>query len=358
MRIFLFCFSIATFACMSQDRRLPPPLPDFPDYPAVTKPTTVTSGEVYFSSVTPGDYKWLILPTQPLPVTTVKAQLFLPSTASRDKPVPAMVIIHGSGGVLLSREIAYGKWMASHGIAGLVVNSYAARGVTDQTPYGLRVAIVSDADEVADAYSALKFLNQHQAINPNKIGVMGFSYGGMASRAALDKRIYQNLAAKVPAFALHLDYYGPCHFDLQTTITTGAPLFSLRGAEDKSNDLEACARIENNLRDAGSAIGSTIFPTAGHGWEMASARQFVATLNPAPCKQVLMDNGDWQVNGETIVVPPLPDRKQKYHFRLRLLGQMKQSCMSEGYIMGADKPTHALANILLEQYTQTYLLNK
>ncbi|WP_158769590.1 hypothetical protein [Paraglaciecola sp. L1A13] len=34
------------------------------------------------------------------------------------------------------------------------------------------------------------------------------------------------------------------------------------------------------------------------------------------------------------------------------------ACMSEGYIMGADKPTHALANILLEQYTQTYLLKK
>ncbi|WP_416305920.1 dienelactone hydrolase family protein [Neptunicella sp. SCSIO 80796] len=358
MRVFLLCLSLAGLTCMAQEQEQPPPLPELPSYPAATELTARSSGEVYFSSVTPGDYKWLVLPDQALPATTVKARLFLPADASAIKPVPAMIILHGSGGILPSREIAYGEWMASHGIAGLVVNSYAARGVTEDTPYALRVAIVSDADEVADAYSALKFLNQHPAINSKKIGVMGFSYGGMATRAALDNRIYQNLAANVAPFALHLDYYGPCHFDLQTIKTTGAPLFSLRGAQDKSNDLEACARVENRLRDAGSDIGSTIFPTAGHAWEMDSTKQFVATLNPAPCHQVLMKNGDWQLDGNTIAVPALTGRQQKYQFRLGLLGQMKQTCMSEGYIMGEDEQTHKLSNLLLSQYTTAYLLNE
>ncbi|MBU2877165.1 MULTISPECIES: dienelactone hydrolase family protein [Alteromonadaceae] len=357
MRVFLLCLAFVTFASLSQEKRQPPALPDFPDYPPVSEVTAQTNGDVYFSSVTPGDYKWLVLAEQNLAETTVKAQLFLPEGASASNPVPAMVIIHGSGGILPSREIAYGQWMADHGIAGLVVNSYGARGVTDETPYGLRVAIVSDADETADAYGALKFLNQHPAINPEKIGLMGFSYGGMATRAALDSRIHQNMAAKVLPFALHLDYYGPCHFDLQTAKTTGAPLFSLRGAEDKSNDLEACARLENRLRDAGSAIGSTIFPSAGHGWEMATPRQFIATLNPAPCNQVLLENGDWQIDGKTITVPDELSRQEKYLFRLGLLGQMKQSCMSEGYIMGQDKQTHGLSNLLLSQYTSAYLLN-
>lgn len=356
MRIILLCLSLAGFSCLAQQQQSPP-LPELPDYPAPTELNAHISGEVYFKSVTPGDYKWLILPEQILPATTVKAQLFLPAGASADKPVPAMVILHGSGGILESREIAYGEWMARNGIAGLVVDSYAARGVTEDTPYGLRVAIVSDADEVADAYNALKFLNQHPSINPAKIAVMGFSYGGMASRAALDNRIYQNLASDVMPFALHLDYYGPCHFDLQTTKTTGAPLFSLRGAEDQSNDLQACARIENQLRQAGSAIGSTIFPNAGHGWEMVTAKQFVATLNPAPCHQVLMRNGDWQLDGIVIPVPSVSSREQKYHFRLELLGQMKKSCMSQGYIMGQDKHVHELSNLLLAQYTASYLFN-
>ncbi|MDO6693696.1 dienelactone hydrolase family protein [Aliiglaciecola sp. 3_MG-2023] len=357
MRLFLLCLACVSFVGLSQEKRQPPPLPDFPDYPAISKVTENTHGEVYFSSVTPGDYKWLVLPEQTLATTTVKGQLFLPPGASADNPVPAMVILHGSGGILPSRELAYGQWMADHGIAGLVVNSYEARGVTEETPYGLRVAIVSDADETADAYSALTFLNQHPAINPEKIGLMGFSYGGMATRAALDSRIQQNMAPQVSPFALHLDYYGPCHFDLQTAKTTGAPLFSLRGAEDKSNDLEACARLENRLRDAGSAVGSTIFPSAGHGWEMATPRQFIATLNPAPCKQVLLENGDWQIDGTTIAVPAELSRQEQYHFRLGLLGQMQQSCMSEGYIMGQDKQTHSLSNLLLAQYTAAYLLN-
>ena len=357
MRITILCLLLVGLNCAAKEQRQPPPLPELPNYQSVTELNEESSGEVYFSSRTPGDYKWLILSDKTMSTTIVQAQLFLPEGASADKPVPAMVILHGSGGILPSREIAYGKWMASHGIAGLVVNSYGSRGVTEQTPYGLRVAIVSDADEVADGYSALNFLNQHPAIQANKIGLMGFSYGGMATRAALDKRIYQNLASKVLPFALHLDYYGPCHFDLQTTETTGAPLFSLRGAEDKSNDLEACARTENNLRAAGSAIGSTIFPEAGHGWEMAREKKFVDTLNPAPCHQVLTKEGDWNIDGEITQVPVMTSREDKYHFRLGLLGKMQRKCMSKGYIMGQDKQTHQLSNMLLEQYTHTYLLN-
>lgn len=355
MRITILCLFLFNLCCVAKEPKQFPPLPEWPDYPPATQLSAQSSGKVYFSSVTPGDYKWLILLNQELPDTMVQAQLFLPLGASADNPVPAMIILHGSGGILPSREIAYGKWMASHGIAGLVVNSYGARGVTEKTPYGLKVAIVSDADEVADAYSALKFINQHPAIKSTKIGLMGFSYGGMATIAALDKRIYQNMAPKVPAFALHLNYYGPCHFDLQTTKTTGAPLFSLRGGEDKSNDLEACARIENRLREAGSKVGSTIFPSAGHGWEMTKARQFVPTLNPAPCHQVLMENGDWQLGGKIIPVPAMTHKDDKYHFRLSLLGKMKKNCMSGGYIMGQDKQTHEQSNILLEQYTRSYL---
>lgn len=356
MRITILCLFLVSASCLAQQKRQPPPLPELPDYPAPTQLSPKTSGDVYFSSLTPGDYKWLVLPDQKLLMTTVNAQLFLPSGASADQPVPAMIILHGSGGILPSRETAYGQWMASQGVAGLVVNSYGARGVTEQTPYGLRVAIVSDADEVADAYSALKFLNQHPSIKSTKIGLMGFSYGGMATLAALDRRIQQNLAPEVPAFALHLDYYGPCHFDLQTIETTGAPFFSLRGAEDQSNDLEACTRVENSLRVAGSAVGSTIFPSAGHGWEMTSPRQFIKTLNPAPCHQVLLANGDWQIGDKTIAAPNITSRNDKFLFRLAILGEMKKNCMSEGYIMGQDKVTHTQSNRLLEQYINTYLL--
>ena len=148
MRVILYCLAFAAFGCLAQEQRQVPPLPPLPDYPPVTELTATSSGEVYFSSLSPGDYKWLVLPDQVLPTTVIKAQLFLPPGASADKPVPAMVILHGSGGILPSREIAYGQWMASHGIAGLLVHSYHARGVRDETPYGLRVAIVSDADEV------------------------------------------------------------------------------------------------------------------------------------------------------------------------------------------------------------------
>ncbi|MBC3767401.1 dienelactone hydrolase family protein [Neptunicella marina] len=332
-----------------------PSLPPLPEYPAVTQIDANTSGEIYFQSTNPGDYKQLVLADQPSPDITVKALLTLPNNATAEHPVSAMVILHGSGGILPSRELDYAKWLAGQGVATMVIDTYAARGVTEQTPYGLRVAIVSDADEVADAYAALKLLNQHPLINHNKIGVMGFSYGGMATRAALDKRIYQNLANGVAPFALHVDFYGPCHFSLQSEHTTGAPYFSFRGAEDASNDLARCAKVEQHIRQTGSTAGSHIFANAGHGWEMTTERKFVATLNPAPCEQLLTPEGNWQLNGKLIEMPDNSDATIQFQTRLQLLGQMKQSCMSEGYIMGKDNVTHVQSNKMLFELIQRYL---
>ena len=62
-----------------------------------------------------------------------------------------------------------------------------------------------------------------------------------------------------------------------------------------------------------------------------------------------MTNGDWQLDGKITAVPNITSREDKYYFRLGMLGQMKQSCMSQGYIMGKDTRTHQQSNLLLEQ---------
>tara|TARA_B100001939_G_scaffold348208_1_gene374046 strand:- start:363 stop:1439 length:1077 start_codon:yes stop_codon:yes gene_type:complete len=356
--MFLVAISLAGYATtIAAESTIKPLLPPLPAYPAPQKnPNPADQGELYFSSTTPGEYKWLLYPDDSVVPTTVKGTLFLPKQASLQNPVPAMVILHGSGGVQDSREMAYGRELAAQGIAGFVVHSYEARGVTEVTSYGERVTLVTDADEVADAYAALKFLNRHPAIRADRIGVMGFSYGGMATRAALDQRIYDTQAEGVAPFALHLDYYGPCHFDLQTTGTTGAPLYSLRGAEDGSNDLVACALLEQKLRQAGSPVGSHIFPSAGHAWEMERTRAFVSTLNPAPCHQILTADGNWIINSTFLDLSDARTREDKYHLRQRVLKHMKDQCMSDGYIIGQDKQVHKLSNDLLKILINRHLL--
>lgn len=42
------------------------------------------------------------------PPTDARAFLFMPDKASAEKPVPAVVLLHGAAGVLGSRELTYG----------------------------------------------------------------------------------------------------------------------------------------------------------------------------------------------------------------------------------------------------------
>ena len=57
----------------------------------------------------------------------VTAQVFLPS--KRDGKVPAMIIMHGSGGVREKREVAYAREFNAMGVAAVVIDSFSPRGI-------------------------------------------------------------------------------------------------------------------------------------------------------------------------------------------------------------------------------------
>ncbi len=325
-----------------------PPLPPLPQYPPpLTTAGPDTRGEIHLASTSPVDFAGILRDGELQTPTTVPATLRLPEGAGAGRSVPAMVILHGSGGIHAEREHAYGELLSAHGVATLVVDSYAGRGVSSETPYALRVLAVTVADEVADAYAALKLLATHPAIDASRIGVMGFSYGGMATRATLDGRIQARLGAGAAAFALHVDFYGPCYFDLRTPATTGAPYYSLRGGQDASNDLRDCAVLEHRLRQAGSLAGTHVYSGAGHGWELHWERRFYDTLNPAPCRLVLDPEGRWQLDDELLPWSPGLSRPEKHRLRAGLL-QRLSTCMAPGYIVGRDEAVdeHARRQVL------------
>ncbi len=129
-----------------------------------------------------------------VPKHTGLGTLIMPQNASSDNPVPAMVILHGSGGIKSGRELEYAKLFAENGIAGFVLDYYSSRGVTEQTPYLHKTLAATEVDIIVDAYSALKFLGTHPFIDASWVGVTGYSYGGMATRYTMDSRIKAILA--------------------------------------------------------------------------------------------------------------------------------------------------------------------
>ena len=312
-------------------------LPVLPATVAATPLSEKTAGDIRFDSKTPFDFDILLNHYDAAPATSAMARLVLPANADAAHRVPAVVLLPGSGGISPGREHEYAEMLAAHGYASLVIDYYAARGVTPATPYAQKVSSVTEFDIVTDAYAALRALNRHPAIDPQRIVVTGFSYGGMATRLTMDARMKEKLAPAVPAFAAHVDFYGPCFQDFKTERTTGAPLLSLRGGEDASNDLVGCAREEVALRKAGSAVSSVIYARAGHAWEVNTPRAPNKSPYVVGCTMIYDKDGFATVNGQAVIAPNAPpDRTQRSALRAGS-GQAFKGCVFVGYIVGRDE---------------------
>ena len=89
-----------------------------------------------------------------------------------------MVVAHGSAGVSDAREMRWAKDLVAMGMAAFVVDSFTPRNVrqtaTDQ-------GRLSTAANVADALAALRLIATHPRIDPDRIGIIGFSKGGQVA---------------------------------------------------------------------------------------------------------------------------------------------------------------------------------
>ena len=121
-----------------------------------------------------------------------------------DLPIPAVVVMHGSGG-MWDKDISGGtmssqfrEWadtLRNHGMAGLFIDSYLPRGVkennsaTDEPPGNAIIA--AEYVRTRDAYAGLELLRKIQdnkgenIILSNKVALLGFSHGGTAAISAM-----------------------------------------------------------------------------------------------------------------------------------------------------------------------------
>lgn len=93
---------------------------------AVTSLADGRTGRIEFASLTPSGPSELVRGAG-APVT-IGGTLVLPATAAAR--LPAMVIAHGSGGILAGRENAWAARLNGLGVATFVVDSFAPRGLS------------------------------------------------------------------------------------------------------------------------------------------------------------------------------------------------------------------------------------
>lgn len=195
---------------------------------------------------------------------TVSAELSIPDTAAR---APAMVIIHGSGGIKLERERRYVAEINALGVATLLVDSFKARSIT--TTVGDQRSGDID-DTILDAAGGLILLASDQRIVASKIGIVGFSRGGSVALYTSLRHFPARYTQGKLAFALHVPFYPWAGRRYQDMTTTSAPIRILLGAADTQVGINPCLAAAREMKRCGGDIDWRIFPNAPHGWDFAT----------------------------------------------------------------------------------------
>ena len=191
-------------------------------------------------------------------------ELYLPRNHEGRRP--AIILVQGLGGVKDARERTYGPMLAEQGYVALVVDSFATRDA-HKTEHTLRALKVTEAMILADAFAALGYLAEHPAVDPDRIHIAGFSYGGMITvLSAYDQiaRLYRPDGLK---FAGHISYYGSSIPRLDDPTATGAPVLIMLGGLDRNVKIERTHQIADDLRGGGAPVEVIVFEDAYHQWD-------------------------------------------------------------------------------------------
>lgn len=198
----------------------------------------------------------------PLP-EKVKGTLLTPMDVA--KPYPAVVIVHGSGGVD-GRGAFYAKALNEAGIATFEIRMFAP---------GKRPR--STGDTWPHVYGALMYLTQRKDFDSKRIGVMGFSWGGANSLQTVNKELTDKYTGGQAAFAGHVPIYPVCwvfeskaYKELLVGAWTGAPVLFMAGGKDDydADGAAGCRAFEQSLSaEKRDIFDMTIYPNATHKWD-------------------------------------------------------------------------------------------
>ena len=195
--------------------------------------------------------------------TTIAGELRIPKPGT-DR-LPAVVLVHGSGGVGFNIGMWVGE-LNKAGFATFVIDSFTGRGITNT---------ITDQSQLSsyammnDAFAALAVLGKHPRIDPEKIAVMGFSKGAIPSLYASMNRFQSAYAPEGASFAAYVGFYTPCNTALIDDEKVSAkPIRLYHGVADDWVPIGPCRDYVARLKKAGANINLVEYSGATHAFDV------------------------------------------------------------------------------------------
>jgi len=285
----MFLALISPVASMSA---APPPIPTTPAHEE-KHPKSIPlwlNGAPGFESKkdVPEKVDWRQEPDIVFPVTSnIHNPSITPYLPSKSKATGCAVIIAPGGGnwfLTMDREgYDLGQWLADHGIAAFVLKYRLARDQSNPTntpqPYASGVFAFNDAQR---AIRLVRSRAQEWGIDPDRVGVIGFSAGGETMGRLLlgDPKGDPNAADPIDRINARPDFAAHIYSAFLRSLTVGTtndpaklatlkgmpPTFLLCSATDSAGVVDFTDQFFLALKHAGVPAEVHVFSEGGHGF--------------------------------------------------------------------------------------------
>jgi carboxymethylenebutenolidase len=187
------------------------------------------------------------------------------SVPALSTPVPGVVVIQHQGGVDEFVQNMTHR-LADAGYVAAAPDLYHRDGPDCRDDFIARRSRLGDRRIINDVNACVGFLQRHEGVDRDRIGIVGFCMGG---------RVVYLMAAANPVFTAAVAYYGGNIFrawgrDLpspfERTAEIHCPLQGHFGAEDKNPSPDDMARLDAELNKFSKPHEFFSYPNAGHGF--------------------------------------------------------------------------------------------
>lgn len=184
--------------------------------------------------------------------------LFVPDKVSH---APAILMLHASTGIE-NVNYDWARRLKEQGYVVYIIDSFKPRGWEDRRSVGWENATQAQLDDIAPAY---EYLSHLPFVDPEKIGLLGFSMGGFdvlkVMTASNNPADYQQLNFKAAA-----SFYGVCHrLSEDTRLKANIKIF-IGGNDDRGTTQDCIQLIQQSAENTANVL-IQIYPHALHGFD-------------------------------------------------------------------------------------------
>ncbi len=210
---------------------------------------------------------------------TPGAALRVPMVEARPSgagPFPAVVLMHGCHGVSASTH-EWARWFRDSGYVAIVVDSWRPRGIADGcVPAETEVPNTARFD---DAVGALRWLHARPYVDRARIGIIGWSNGGVFAMAtvngpSLERARARGVVMPEPGFRASVAMYpGGCYSLVKEQVVR--PLLLLIGDADDWTSPRECTEMVEAMRARGADASLVLYPGAVHYFDVRAQTRTV-----------------------------------------------------------------------------------